>query len=261
MNEYQSRVALKNRAKDILIGNYGSLILMALLRGLTVMFLNRFFNTLTQGVVSSVAKGNFGSAGPTLTFIFTLGFSFLLSVLISILNVGFSLFFLNLACGKRLSVFSVFHGFQNETGKAFKISAIIVLVDSLISLPSDLLYTVLYRTNSFSHPWVLPLIVILIIGFLIRLPISLGLSQCYFLMLDFPNSSAMEIVKMSFRIMKGHKVRLLVTELSFIPLYILSIFSFGIGLFWVTPYVNMVYTLFFLDIMNPQKNNSSQMNY
>ena len=56
--------------------------------------------------------------------------------------------------------------------------------------------------------------------------------------------------------MKGKKLRLLYLEFSFLPLLLLSILSFGIGLLWLQPYMQMTYTFFFLDLMNPRRASS-----
>ncbi len=52
--------------------------------------------------------------------------------------------------------------------------------------------------------------------------------------------------------MKGHKRRLFRLELSFLPLMLLCVLSFGIGFLWLNPYMQMTYTCFFLDLMNPR---------
>ena len=53
--------------------------------------------------------------------------------------------------------------------------------------------------------------------------------------------------------MKGNRKRLFLLELSFLPLMLLCILSFGIGFLWLEPYMQMTYTHFFLDLMNPRE--------
>ena len=48
--------------------------------------------------------------------------------------------------------------------------------------------------------------------------------------------------------MKGQKKRLFVLILSFIPITLLACLSL-IGVLWLTPYVNMTYTIFYLNLM------------
>ena len=71
--------------------------------------------------------------------------------------------------------------------------------------------------------------------------------QAYYLLLDFPQYNAMELMKLSFRIMKGHKWELFCLQMSFLPLGFLCLLSFGIGSLWLVPYMNMTQTLYFLD--------------
>ena len=59
----------------------------------------------------------------------------------------------------------------------------------------------------------------------------------------------MELMKLSFRIMKGHKWELFCLQMSFLPLGFLCLLSFGIGTLWLVPYMNMTQTLYFLDLM------------
>ena len=78
-------------------------------------------------------------------------------------------------------------------------------------------------------------------------------------MLDFPERSAKEALKLSLQIMRGHKGRLFYVQISFLPLMFLCLLSFGIGYLWLVPYMNMTSAVFFLDLMNPaqQKQDSS----
>ena len=87
---------------------------------------------------------------------------------------------------------------------------------------------------------------------ILYVPLSLCLSQCYFLILDFPDKSASDILRASFRIMKGHKGRLFYIELSFLPLLLLGAVSL-IGLLWVIPYMQMTYAAFYFDIMKQEQ--------
>ena len=61
--------------------------------------------------------------------------------------------------------------------------------------------------------------------------------------------------------MKGHKWRLFKLELSFLPLQIICMLSFGIGNLWLNPYMRMTYTEFFLDLMSPGKQEASDNYY
>ena len=55
---------------------------------------------------------------------------------------------------------------------------------------------------------------------------------------------------MSRRIMKGHRARLFYIQVSFLPLALLCMFTMGIGLLWLYPYMNSTLTHFYLDLMD-----------
>ena len=253
MNEYKPRTELKNNAKDILTGKYASTILLIFMRGIFVMFLS----SLTVSINRQLAAIIMGLTNTTENNSVIMVLSFLISLLFSILsavfNVGFTLYFLNAACGRPLSPFYLFYGFQQDFNKSFCISAILVLLDTICYAPMEIIKCHVTRTYSLEASWMPIMLVAVVVGFLVRLPLSLGLSQCYFLMLDFPEYSVSQIVKLSFRVMNGHKMRLLLIEISFLPLMLICILTWGIGALWLTPYINMVHTLFFLDLMNPKK--------
>lgn len=60
---------------------------------------------------------------------------------------------------------------------------------------------------------------------------------------DNPNMKAMDIVKKSWEMTKGHKMDLFVLGLSFIGWDILATLTFGIGYIWLMPYMIITFTL------------------
>ena len=172
----------------------------------------------------------------------------LTSVFTTVFKVGISYFFLNIACGGTARVADIFYGFKNQFSKCLKLSAVFVLVSQLVDIPNA---TISYLDPNvpLSTTQLIILFAALVMGFILYTIIYLGISQSFFLILDFPNYSAMELLKLSMRIMKGHKLRFLLLELSFIPLMLLSLLTFGIGNLWLNPYMQLTYTYFFLNLM------------
>ena len=54
-------------------------------------------------------------------------------------------------------------------------------------------------------------------------------------MADEPGISAIDAMKQSWEMTKGYKVKILLLGLSFIPWFILSVFTLFIGLLWLMP--------------------------
>lgn len=174
----------------------------------------------------------------------------LLSIFTGVFQTGITLFYLNTACGRPAVTANLFYGFKYLFKKSLGISAVLILLNTACTLPFDICYFLLRSGKGFDAITMAILcIVLMVIGMCIYIPLSLGLSQAYYLLLDFPQYSAMELMKLSFRIMKGHKWELFCLQMSFLPLGFLCLLSFGIGTLWLVPYMNMTQTLYFLDLM------------
>ena len=78
-----------------------------------------------------------------------------------------------------------------------------------------------------------------------------GVVKAYFYILtpylleENKDLTAKEIVNKSQELMKGHRWKLFCLALSFIGWFILSAFTFGIGLLFVIPYMQMAFVAFY----------------
>lgn len=77
-----------------------------------------------------------------------------------------------------------------------------------------------------------------------------------YILIDNPELSANQAINLSCKMMKGHKFDLFFLQLSFIGWGILSVFTGGIGLLWLMPYMMSAQAAFYQDI----KKNFSQTN-
>lgn len=82
----------------------------------------------------------------------------------------------------------------------------------------------------------------LLIGFIPLFIRSLAYSMYFYLVAEFPELGITKALRISIKITKGYKWQIFVTGLSFIGWILLSILSFGIGFFWLTPYIQMTTT-------------------
>lgn len=173
------------------------------------------------------------------------------TILFGVLNTGISLFYLNMACGRKHSVADMFYGFRAQFKKSLALSAVTVLASYVCMLP----YLIFNYLNTIDPQtiWTILMAVSYVGAIIIYIPIQLSLSQCFYLLLDFPSHSTKELLKLSAQVMKGHKKRLFYIQMSFIPIQILCVLSCYIGYLWAIPYMYMTMALFFLDIMKPQQ--------
>ena len=239
MYRKKSSSQLKQVARGIMLGKYRNAISILLASDLILNTLSLFTTTAYNS---------------TLGIIIGVIISFILTIFGTILSVGQCSFYLNIACDQPYQFSDLFTGFKIHPDKTIITQVIIQLLTLLPLIPA--IVVILITTAFYAQNIVISFLVacfLLIIGAGISWWISLRFSQVYYLLLDFPDYSAKELMKMSWKLMKGNVGRLLYIQVSFIPLTLAGLLSFGIGLLFIQPYQNMTYTLFYLDLM--QANN------
>ena len=242
MNQYKSSAELKTQAKDLLDGHYGSAILAIFIYELIIYSVTMILNVFP--------------AANLLWMILYQVIAAVVSAILGVFNAGIALFFLKLHCRQFVSLSDIFYGFTHLSEKAVKVSSVHALLSFVCMTPYTILTQLTLRSQS---PLYLSLMFLTAAaGLLIYMPISLGLAQSYYMLLDFPQYTAAEALRNSWRAMKGHKGRLFYLEVSFIPLMALCVLTCGIGFLWLIPYMNMTLAGFYLDLMNPQKISDDQ---
>ncbi|MBQ9140818.1 MAG: DUF975 family protein [Lachnospiraceae bacterium] len=238
MNQYKSSAELKDLAKEKLIGRYG-ITMSAFILVSCITYLITFLvtgsmptQTTTQYVIYSLVTG-------------------IISVFLGVFQTGTSLFYLNIACGQPYRLEDIFYGISNQPSRSITVSLANTLANWVCLTPTQIF--LLLFMNSESITYLMLMFVATGVGLLIYVPVSLAISQSFYILLDFPEYTGKQALAASWKLMKGHKGRLFYIQVSFLPLMILSFLSCGLGFLWLTPYMNMTYTLFFLDIMNPAK--------
>ena len=79
--------------------------------------------------------------------------------------------------------------------------------------------------------------------------LSLGLSQIFIIANDEPELDATEVLKKSWEMMKGYKMRLFLLYLRFIGWMLLAMLTFGIGYFWLAPYIYLTVVKFHYQVL------------
>lgn len=249
MMQYAKSYELKNKAKDKLGGKYGMAIGVSLLGTLIPGAIRMLANMLFSPLLPSAAVGSQGAA-LLAPYLFSAVLSLALSIVLGIFDIGLCLFFLNMACGQPYSVKDLFYGFREDFVKSLSLSGTLAIINALCLYPHQYLLDHFRYTGQ--YPWLYFSIAAMVIGFCIYIPASLTFSLSYYLMLDFPDRSALSLLRQSARIMRGHKRRLFYIEMSFLPLMGLCLLTVYVGFLWLMPYMYMTQACFFLDIMAPK---------
>ncbi|MCI9675811.1 MAG: DUF975 family protein [Lachnospiraceae bacterium] len=252
MKQYKKPYQLKNLAKDKLQGKYGAAMLVLLMYGLITGSVSMLVSSISGTTTATVyAMTDSIPAAVAITVIFEL-INLAAVIVLGILRAGMTLFYLNVACSQPHATVNLFYGFQRDSGKALILSGAMGLCNAVCLYPYQYCLNAYLRTHD--PKMILITFVVMAIGFCVYVPVSLGLSQIFYLMLDYPDRTPKETLALSFQVMKNNKGRLFYLQLTFIPMIILGICSLGIGFLWLTPYMQMTYTCFYLDIMKPAEN-------
>lgn len=234
MPVYKSFAELKALARYQMNGKLSVLIGALLLQELIVLFATSIGVMLFPGtdMVSNI-----------LYYVVT----FIIQLFAGILEVGASLIFLHVACNMPCQISDLFYGFKHSPDKAIKIEFVFALINTICMIPSDIaMWT---ATDVYNYQTLMMTSLTTLLGTIVYLVATLVIFPMFFLMLDFPNLTVMELFKKSFEIMKGNCIRYLLLQLSFLPIMFLSVFTCGIAMLWVIPYMNVTCTNFYLDIM------------
>lgn len=233
MHTKKTSAILKQGARGIMIGKYRNAISILLASDLII-------NTIS--VLSATSNDSYAGIA------IGLAISFILVLLGTILNVGQCSFYLNVVCGQKYEFSNLFTGFKVHPDKIIITQVIIQLLTALPLLPAIGVMWYSFKAYNIIVVFLIGCI-LLIIGAGLSWWIYLRYSQVYYLLLDFPDYSAKELLKMSWRLMKGHCGRLLYIQVSFLPLMLAGLVSLGIGFLLIKPYQYMTYTLFYLDLI------------
>jgi len=177
-----------------------------------------------------------------------LGVSFIFSLIFNVFIVGMYKYYLNQAERKESLFSDLLYGIKSSPDRIIIIALIKLLVTRIPLLPGIICLCLYYINGCKQELLVAAGILLLIVGGIIFYILSLGLSQSLFIAADSNSITALEAVRRSFRIMKGNKERLFVLQLSFAPLFILSIFTMYLGFFVAIPYYIATTCYFYLDL-------------
>lgn len=176
-------------------------------------------------------QGKWGYAAVTTLLWFTLSVVLsamdsvipLVSIIVgSILTYGYVHYTYSIAIHEKAETEELFAGFTNRFGT--------IVFSSLIAIIKTLL-------------WSLLLIVPGIIA-------GISYSQALFIIKNDPHIDAYQSIEKSKKMMQGHKWNYFLLMFSFLPWIVLSLFTFGIGLLFLLPYIYVTMARFYIHLKN-----------
>ena len=171
------------------------------------------------------------------------------------LALGLIRVYVEISYGNRPEISLLFSGFQQYT-QTFLVSLLL----SAVSLPFSLLSSIpaavifgIYLVNVSAALNALPLYIVwLIFLSIIFYCIVLGFSMVYYIMVEQPELSAVDVMKASWYMMKGNRWDYFVFTLSFLPWILLCIVTLGFAYIYVAPYLNVASVNYYHNIKHNQ---------
>ncbi|RSD29457.1 DUF975 family protein [Mesobacillus subterraneus] len=201
--------------------------------GVGLTFLVFLVTTIVPGIAEVLASGGFSTwVEQTETPVLADVVNVFLSIVLIPLTVASYWFYLIIARWNDPKISQVF-GVYKDMGLSLKVIGSSILVGIFTAL------------------WSL----LLIIPGIIK---AISYSQVFFLIKDNPQLSALDAITESKKRMKGYKWKYFLLNLSFIGWVFIAIFTFGIGLLWLTPYISTANATFYNELIAPQGNDDAK---
>ena len=212
--DYASSRELKNIARDKMLGQYGTAIgAFLFMRVILIMLL---------GMCSSI----FGQHRVMMMIA-----AFIITLFEGIFTYGELSIYLKIAVGMPTQSMDVFSAFRNSADRAIKARLILVGIvygGLYIFLGIDYLTDMMQASIGKAIDAVFGTVILIICIYLL-----LTYSQVMYFMQDFASISVKEACIRSRNLMQGNKLTLLLTYLSFIPIYIVGVLSFMVGVYFL----------------------------
>lgn len=228
---------LKAGARMLLPGKYGFFAFLTMAVTLLNLVFNLFLNDFFMG------GGFFGYA---LYFVSAL----IVNILYTLLLAGQQRIYLKTADHEPCSLRDLFYAFRNHP-EALAVYAVIqsVLMTILYNLTFAVLDVLLFGASGRPALYLAGFTAFL----LLFVWLQLGLAAVMYLYNDTPWNSGRTLLKQSWSLMKGNRLRYLYVQLSFLILDLLGVLSFGTGFLFVDPYRRLTLALFYRNLTEPQQ--------
>ena len=225
---YMTQKELKNIARDKMLGQYGTAI--------GAFLFMRFVLMIALGASSSL----FANHG----IMFMIA-SFIIVLFEGIFAYGELSIYLKISVGMPTDMTDVVSAFKGSADKAIK-SRLILMMILYGCMYSQMGIKYICNTFDTGAENVITKISGILL-FVLCIWLLLTYSQIMYFLHDFSEITVKGACIRSRKLMQGNKLTLLSMYIGFIPIYIVGVLSWMVGLYFLHPYVKMTLTEFYLD--------------
>lgn len=234
--KYKTVRSLKADARGSLLGH------------LTAPVVSVMVYDLISILISYMISG-FNFENRVLSFLAAVLTNYLVTIFTGMLEIGILYICLSLQFGAVTSFRDLFVCFRENSNKAVVLSAFMALGNMACTLPSLLVSA--FGPDDRIAARIGAVGIAYLAGAFLYAVFCAYFRMAQFLFLDFPEMHVGEMLRRSRRMMKGSKGRYILLFLSFIPLDLLGLLSFGLAQFWVTSYYYSSCAAFYCDLVAP----------
>lgn len=233
---YGNRRSWKLSARSALSGRWGTLIIAQVI----VSAINLVAGNLTMMLFP-------GYDGMSL--ILSQVFSFLISLVMCIFTAGLYYMYLNVARGREYSYKNLIYFFKNQPDKIIVASFVMAAIAWLTALPAGYYMYVTDPGTTLEQQMAVmqTYLMISLGGIILNMLLTVPFTLTYFILAD-ENVSGFGALKRSMQLMRGKIGKYILLQLSFFPWYLLCLFTMGIGMIFLMPYIQMTSIMFYRDI-------------
>ena len=225
---------LKRIARGNLQGNYLGLIRAFVFCNLIVSLVETPFSMMTNEVTFSTQNLIYYAA------------MILITIASVVLTVGQYCLHLRIARNGKIHLSELFYPAKHDANRLILTEVFLWVIEFLAISPVFVAGAiVLFHEDITMYIIALGLCILGAILFVFA-EITFGLT--YFALIDNEELGISASLKKALSLINGHKKRFLYLQASFLGMYLLVLFTFGLGILWVQPYVMQTTTLFYMDI-------------
>lgn len=144
-------------------------------------------------------------------------------------------------------------GFKNLLFlRLFGASLLVGLAVIACALVEMILFFVIALTGEGNMAVGIAALILMVPSCLAVIYVELGFSQYVWLLVSRPECRVFEALSLSWKKMRGKRVKLFCLQFSFIGWYLLGSLSMGIGMLWIRPYIMTSEAMFYLDLVKEE---------
>ena len=231
MSGYKNTALLKSDARASLLGHLSTSVC-----SIAVYYISVFTLSALISVMQAI--------NPILSLILSSITFLVLDICSGMLEIGLCMQFLRYQDGKNALVGDLFTAFRFNSNTCISVQFALALMDLCFLLPAFILSVMPAGEGS---AVMIAFFVLTGLGMCLLFFRRLVFAMTPFMLLDFPQLTDRQILRAGYKMMKGHKARLFRLYLSFIPLMLVGIISFGTANLWINSYIHAATAAFYKD--------------